>query len=315
MFDMRPVAYVIGLLVAALGGTMIFPLLVDLSEGNGNAIAFAESALITILSGALVAFATANSDRSKLTTQQIFLVTTLVWLMLPLFGAIPFALGATDARYVDAFFEAMSGLTTTGSTVFAGLDELPRGLLYWRSMLQWFGGIGIIVVAMVFLPELRVGGMQIFRSEAFDTEGKILPRAAEIAGRISVIYFGLTLACIIGYLAVGLDGFDAVNHALTTVATGGFSTHDASFGVLRGPPEYIAAIFMVLASLPFVRYVQLLAGTARPLYRDPQVRAYLVINLVLVGMMVLYRTLTGTPMTEPALREALFNVTSILTGM
>ena len=116
MFDMRPVAYVIGLLVAALGGTMIFPLLVDLSEGNGNAIAFAESALITILSGALVAFATANSDRSKLTTQQIFLVTTLVWLMLPLFGAIPFALGATDARYVDAFFEAMSGLTTTGST-------------------------------------------------------------------------------------------------------------------------------------------------------------------------------------------------------
>ena len=314
MFDMRPVAYVIGLLVAALGGTMIFPLLVDLSEGNGNAIAFAESALITILSGALVAFATANSDRSKLTTQQIFLVTTLVWLMLPLFGAIPFALGATDARYVDAFFEAMSGLTTTGSTVFAGLDELPRGLLYWRSMLQWFGGIGIIVVAMVFLPELRVGGMQIFRSEAFDTEGKILPRAAEIAGRISVIYFGLTLACIIGYLAVGLDGFDAVNHALTTVATGGFSTHDASFGVLRGPPEYIAAIFMVLASLPFVRYVQLLAGTARPLYRDPQVRAYLVINLVLVGMMVLYRTLTGTPMTEPALREALFNVTSILTG-
>lgn len=314
MLDIRPVAYVIGLLVACLGAAMAFPMLVDLVEGNGNAFAFAESALLTVICGGLVAFATANSDRAKLSTQQIFLMTTLVWLMLPVFGALPFVIGAPEARYIDAFFEAMSGLTTTGSTVFSGLDELPRGILYWRSMLQWFGGVGIIVVAMVFMPELRVGGMQIFRSEAFDTDGKILPRAAEIAGRISVVYFMLTIACILGYLAVGLDGFEAVNHALTTVSTGGFSTHDASFGAFQGPPEYVATVFMFLASLPFVRFVQLMAGTAKPLFRDPQVRAYLAVNAALIAVIFAYRIIVNDDHFEHSIREALFNVTSILTG-
>ena len=130
---------------------------------------------------------------------------------------------------VDAFFEAMSALTTTGSTVFGDLDALPEGVLIWRSMMQWFGGIGIIVVAMVFLPELRIGGMQIFRSEGFDTMGKILPRAAQISTRISAIYLGLTAVCFLAYTATGMGGFDAINHAFTTIATGGFSTRDASF--------------------------------------------------------------------------------------
>ncbi|MFT7190494.1 MAG: trk system potassium uptake protein TrkH, partial [Dinoroseobacter sp.] len=242
MYDLRPVGYVTGLLLTALGASMLVPFFTDLALSTGNAWAFFEAATITGLVGLLSAVACANGVKQRLSIQQTFLMAVGVWLFLPAFGALPFWMGATQAPYVDALFEAMSGLTTTGATVFTGLDQLPAGLLLWRSMLQWFGGIGIIVVAMVFLPELRVGGMQIFRSEGFDTMGKILPRAAEIAQQISIIYLGLTGACILGYLMVGMPAFDALNHALTTVSTGGFSTYNASFGAFQGAPEYVAVI-------------------------------------------------------------------------
>ena len=274
MIDLRPVGYVIGLLVAVLGLTMLLPLLVDLAEGRGHWPVFLESSVITMLCGGLIALACANGVREGLTIQQTFLLTTGVWLTLPLFGAIPFVFGATEARFVDAFFEAMSGLTTTGSTVFSGLEELPKGLLLWRGIMQWLGGIGIIVVAMVFLPELRVGGMQIFRSEGFDTFGKILPRATEISSRISVIYIGLTLACAIAYISTGMNAFDATVHAMTTIATGGFANYDASFANFSGATEYAAVAFMLLAALPFVRFVQLTAGSAKPLFHDSQIRAF-----------------------------------------
>ncbi|MBV7377915.1 TrkH family potassium uptake protein [Maritimibacter dapengensis] len=314
MFDMRPVVYVIGLLVTFLGVTMLVPMVVDLFFGRPDWAVFLQSAVISIVFGSAMAIATANGVGQGLTIQQTFLLTTLVWVALPAFGALPFIFGEIQARPVDALFEAMSGLTTTGSTVFSGLDAMPEGLLVWRSMLQWFGGIGIIVVAMVFLPELRVGGMQIFRSEAFDTMGKVLPRAAEIAGQIVWIYLGLTLLNMIAYLAVGMTPFDAVNHALTTMSTGGFSTHDASFGVYQGLPEYVAAIFMVLASLPFVRYIQLVAGTAQPFFRDSQIRAYLMVIFAVTITMTLYRLVANGDHLEHGFREGIFNVTSIISG-
>lgn len=236
MIDLRPVGYVIGLLVAVLGLAMFLPMLVDLAEGRGHWTVFAECSLITLLVGGVVAMSCQNGLRQGLTIQQTFLLTTGVWLALPIFGALPFFFGATEARFVDAFFEAMSGLTTTGSTVLSGLDELPKGLLLWRGILQWLGGIGIIVVAMVFLPELRVGGMQIFRTEAFDTFGKILPRATEIASRISVIYVALTLICALAYMAAGMGPFDATVHAMTTIATGGFANYDTSFAAFGPAP-------------------------------------------------------------------------------
>ncbi len=314
MFDLRPVGYVIGLLVAALGATMVFPLLTDLVDGNGQWPVFLESAVITAVMGGLLALACANSVGERLSVQQLFLLAAGVWAVLPVFGAIPFMLGATQSSFADAYFEAMSGLTTTGSTVLSGLDDLPRGLLFWRSMLQWFGGIGIIIVAMVFLPELRVGGMQIFRSEAFETGEKVLPRAAEIAARISGIYIGLTFANVIAYLMTGMSGFDAVNHAMTTMSTGGFSTYDASFGTFQGPAEYVAAVFMVLASLPFVRYVQFVTGTAKPLLRDTQVHAFIATMSVLILLLTLYRIFINLDHPESSFREAVFNVTSIMTG-
>ena len=314
MHDLRPVGYVIGLLTAVLGVTMVVPLAVDFAYGNGHWQAFAQSSLVTTLGGGLMALACANQVGTRLSLQQTFLMATGVWVVLPLFGALPFLFGATGARPVDAVFEAMSGLTTTGATVFIGLDLMPEGLLLWRSLLQWFGGVGIIVVAMVFLPELRVGGMQIFRSEGFDTGGKVLPRAAQIAAQIMGIYVALTIVCGLAYVSVGMSGFEAVNHAMTTIATGGFSTSDASFGLFQGAPEYVSSFFMIVAALPFVRYVQLVAGSARPLWRDAQVRGFLWTLLVLIAVIWAYRVFLRGDGIAHALREAVFNVTSIITG-
>jgi trk system potassium uptake protein TrkH len=314
MFDIRPVGYVIGLLVATLGATMLLPLGMDISLRNGHWPIFAESAIITVLTGGMVALACHNGVGQGLTLRQTFLLTTLVWAALPIFGAIPFMIGETKASFTDAYFEAMSGLTTTGSTTFSGLDALPEGLLLWRSLLQWLGGIGIIVVAMVFLPELRVGGMQIFRSEAFDTMGKILPRAAEIASQITWIYLGLTVIATLGYLVLGMGPFDAVNHALTSISTGGFSTHDTSFGGFQGAPEYFASIIMLVASMPFVRYIQLISGRAEPLFRDSQIRAYLGFVSAVSVVLALFQVFYDNEPFEPSLREALFNATSIISG-
>ena len=314
MLDMRPVGYVVGLLVAVLGLFMILPLLVDIAQGQGHWRVFLEAGLITTVTGGIISLACANGVREGLTIQQTFLLTSGVWLMLPLFGALPFMLGQTNLGFTDAFFEAMSGLTTTGATVLSGLEDLPKGLLMWRGILQWLGGIGIIVVAMVFLPELKVGGMQIFKSEGFDTMGKILPRAGQIATQISVIYIWLTLACVMSYLAAGMNTFDATVHALTTIATGGFANYDASFATFSGPTEYVATVFMISAALPFVRYVQMINGNVTALHRDRQVRTFLVTVALLIAVTTLVLQQIVPRDFEVAFREALFNITSIISG-
>jgi len=313
MIDFRPVGYVIGYLVAVLGATMVVPLVLDLHLGNGNWVAFVESAAISVGFGVSLAIACANSTREKLTLQQIFLLTSGVWVVLPVFGSLPLWIGETDARFVDAFFEAMSGMTTTGSTVLSGLDGMSEGILLWRGMLQWFGGVGIIVVAMVFLPELGVGGMQIFKSEGFETEGKILPRARAIAAQISVIYLVLTVACGMLYAGLGMSGFDATVHAMTTIATGGFANYDDSFGRFDGPTHYVATLFMVLAALPFVRYVQIVGGHASPFLRDTQIRTFAALIGIVTAALTLFRW-AQAGMTETSFREALFNAVSVMTG-
>ena len=314
MIDMRPVGYVIGILVIFLGLTMFAPLIVDLGEDNGHWPVFATSAAITIVSGGFLALASSNGTHIGLDIQKTFLLTTLVWVVLSIFASIPFLLGFTNANIVDAIFEAVSGITTTGSTVLSELDKLPKGLLLWRGILQWLGGIGIIVVAMVFLPELRVGGMQIFRAEGFDTLGKILPRATTIAFQISIIYVGITIACGLAYVLAGMNFFDAVVHAFTTVATGGFSNYDDSFSVFSWKVEYVAILFMILSALPFVRYVQLINGQGTAIFRDPQVKTFIVLICTLVLLSTLVLSLQLNLAFELVFRKALFNITSIITG-
>ena len=314
MFDFRPAGYVIGLLVVVLGATMVLPMLMDYYDGNEHWRVFALTGFITALFGATVALACANQSQEGLSIQQTFFLTTGVWVVLPIFAALPFWFGATQANYTDAFFEAMSGLTTTGSTVFTGLSDLPRGILLWRGLMQWFGGIGIIVVAMVFLPLLRVGGMQIFRTEGFDTFGKVLPRAAEISRTISLIYLTLTIFCAISYRIAGQGIFDSIVHAMTTIATGGFANYDTSFAGLGTGSEYIAVVFMLLACLPFVRYVQLVGGSLRPLLRDTQIRTFFMTAACVIVILALWRMSFVTNHNELALRKAAFNGVSILTG-
>ena len=315
MIAIRPVGYVIGLLVTALGGTMLLPFGLDIISEGSDWRSFALGAALTMTAGIVLVLACSSREGvMALGVRETFLLTSSTWLVLPIFGAIPLYLGEANASFTDAFFEAMSGLTTTGSTIFTDLESLPAGTHLWRGMLQWFGGIGIIVVAMAFLPSLRIGGMQLFRSEAFDTMGKILPRAVEIAGSISAIYATLTAMCFLAYLGVGMDTLDAIVHAMTTIATGGFSTHNDSFAAFPPAAEYIAVGFMIAAALPFVRYVQLLNGGVLPLLNDSQIRSFLILLLAVIAMLVAWLLLVQGWTSEPALRKAAFNATSILTG-
>lgn len=315
MIDLRPVVYVVGLLVATLGAAMIFPFLVDLAQGNGHAIVFFEASVLSVFVGGILAISTRNSVASgRLSLQQTFLVAVSIWLVLPLFGALPFYFGATQASMIDSVFEAMSGLTTTGSTVLSGLDSLPKGILLWRALLNWLGGIGIIVVAMVFLPELRVGGMQIFRAEAFDTLGKILPRAASISQQISVIYLALTMICAFFYIMCGMDVFDATAHAMTTLSTGGFANYDSSFGHFNAPAHYVASVFMIIAAIPFALYVQAVNGQADNLFKDSQTRTFLGILVSLIIGLTVYMSWDAGAFDEPTFREVTFNVISLVTG-
>lgn len=314
MFDLRPVGYLVGMIVTAQGLCMLVPVAFALWTGTGGEGPFMEAALLSVAIGGGTALAASSGTRLVPNIQQLFLFTSLVWFVLPLFAALPFWLGAPGVSYTDAFFEAMSGLTTTGATVMTGLDDMPHSVLLWRGMLQWTGGVGIVVMAMAVLPALKVGGMQIFRTEGFDTMGKVLPRAAEIAGSLSVIYIGLTVAAFLSYEAVGLAPFEALVHSFTTVSTGGMSTTDSSFGAFKGAPEYVASLFMILASLPFVRFVQMMNGSFAPIWRDSQVRTFILLYAGLVLLLALLQIVVDRFPVELALREAVFNVASIITG-
>lgn len=314
MLDTRPVIHLIGLLALTLGVLMLLPLLLDYSTGSGNWRAFAVSAFVTSLVGAVLAGSTRNALADGLGRRQSFLLASGLWLVLPAFAALPFLFGAPNVTVTDAYFEALSGMTTTGTTVFVGLDDLPRGVLLWRSILQWLGGLGIVVVALVFLPVLRIGGMQHFQSEGFDTLGKIMPRVYDISLALLQVYLALTLAAIVCYMGFGMSGFDALNHGMTTVATGGFSTTDQSFAAFRGPLEYVSTVFMVLAGLPFIRLIQLMGGQPRALLDDIQVRAFLRWIGYAVAAIIAFRVMTDGGNLPDILRGTLFNVVTLFTG-
>jgi trk system potassium uptake protein TrkH len=314
MYDFRPVGHLIGWHVIVLGASMLQPFVIDLADGNDNANAFLISAFLTLAAGLAFTLITGQREVRGLSRPQAFLLTVLVWTILPAFGALPFVFGAPGASYTDAFFEAMSGMTTTGSTVFSGLDTAPRGMLLWRALLQWYGGLGIVIVAVVFLPAMRIGGMQFFRAAAFDVSGDVIPQATRVAADLLTVYVGLTVLAMLAYAAAGMSVFDAVCHAMTTMASGGYANYDASFGAFGPAVQYVAVVFMALAAMPFIRFVALMKGHAGPLWRDTQVRAYLGIIGVAATVLALARLETdpAAPL-EETFRAAVFNVTSVLT--
>ncbi len=309
----QPVGDIIGRLSVVFGASMLLPALIDFVDGNPNWNGLVIAAFLTMAAGAALAQANVGA-RHGLSRQQAFLLTVLIWVVGPLFGAFPFVFGAPNASYTDAFFEAMSGVTTTGATVFTELEQQPRGMLLWRAMMQWYGGLGIVIVAMVFLPAMKIGGMQFFQSEAFDISGDILPRASEVASQLIWIYLALTLGCFVGYGAAGMSPFEAICHTMTTVSTGGMGTRDSGFAEFSPAAHYVGIVFMWLAAWPFVRFIQLGRGNVRGLARDSQIRAFLAIILGVSGAIAAWLVLGHRVPAEEAIREALFNVTSVMTG-
>jgi len=231
------------------------------------------------------------------------------------FGALPFFWSGIVPTYTDAYFETISGLTTTGATVITGLDSAPMGILLWRGILQWLGGLGVLVMAVAVLPMLQVGGMQIFKVEAFDTSDKILPRASQISGSITTVFISMTFLCFIAYMVAGMTIFEATVHAMTTVATGGFSTSDGSVGHFDSMAiDLTASLFMVLGSIPFLLYVQFVKGQFVPLWRDSQVRTFIAVLSVFI--MITWAIEAASSVNPGVFRfvDAIFNVTSIVTG-
>ncbi len=258
----KTVFFMIGILLVLLGASMLVPYLVQLFY-HENSHSFIASSFVTIFTGIL--FILANLEREyKLNLRQTFLFSTLAWVTVAFFGSLPFLLSPKEFTFSEAFFESMSGITTTGATVITDLDNSPKSILIWRAIMQWLGGIGIIVMAITILPLLKVGGMQLFKMEGPDSTEKILPRTIEVASIIILTYLTLTLLCSFFYWFFGMSVFDSTAHAMTTIATGGFSTHNDSIGFFKNSNiEIIASIFIVLGSIPFISYLKFAQGNKK----------------------------------------------------
>ncbi|MEX2641938.1 MAG: TrkH family potassium uptake protein [Acetobacterales bacterium] len=314
MIDFRPIFFVIGLMLATLALSMTAPAVVDLVHGTSDWQVFAAAAAVTMFVGVALAL-TCRADEFRFNVRSAFVLTTISWLAIAVFAALPFAFSDLDLTFTDAFFEAMSGITTTGATVITGLDNSPPGILLWRAILQWLGGIGIIVTAIAVLPFLKVGGMQLFRMESSDTSDKAMPRAAQVAGNITMIYVALTLLWALMLWVAGLSAFDSIAHAMTTIATAGFSTRDASIAAFQNiAVEWIIIAGMLIGGLPFVLYLQAMRGSAAQLFRDSQVRWFLIIAIGTSAMMSWWHISTNDVGLELGVRQASFNIISNMTG-
>jgi trk system potassium uptake protein len=274
---------------------------------------FLTSATVTAMLGYLLIYQ--GRFASEMKSRQLFLLTTLSWLSLCLFAALPIWLIVPNCSFSDAWFEAVSAVTTTGSTVLSGLDTMPKGLLFWRAVLNWIGGIGIIVMAIAVLPALKIGGMRLFKTESSDTSEKILPRSSSLSTAIALVYLCLSACTMLSYYLAGMTGFDAITHGMTTVATGGFANYDASFGQYQSQPliYWLSSFFMLAAALPFVLFVSMVKGNRLALWQDPQVRAFLTIVVVATLILTTYQVRHNHRDWFDALTHSLFNIVSIIT--
>ena len=314
MNNYKTVFFAIGVLLVILGAFMLIPFFVQFIYDEKNNT-FLLSASVTAFIGTLLVL-TNLEENKKLNLQQAFLLTTLSWLGIAIFGCLPFLLSNLNLSLVDAFFESMSGITTTGSTIITNLDDAPKSILIWRAILQWLGGIGVIVMAITILPLLNIGGMQLFRMESSDTAEKILPKTREITLIISIIYLALTFTCGISYWAVGMNIFDSIAHSMTTIATGGFSTYSGSIGHFQNPRiEIISIIFIVLGSIPFIAYLKFVKGDKKIFLKDAQIKGLIYILIISILLMFLYLMLSNKEYSfSENLRISTFNVVSVLSG-
>lgn len=312
--DFRPILYVMGMLLCLLAIGMVAPMLVDMYYAHDDWQVFFFSICICAFFGGTLILSNAGCTEASINIRQAFVLTAVGWGVMSLFGALPLWRSGTDLNFASAVFEATSAVTTTGSTAITGLDSAPPGILLWRSILQAFGGVGFIVMALTILPFLKVGGMQLFQTESSEKSDKALPRIRQNAMAIGYIYLLLVAWCTLTYWFCGMSGFDAINHAMTTISTAGLSTHDASFAYFKNPMlEWAGTFFMILGALPFVLYIRMGKGEWKAVLRNSQVRAFLKFLAAAIFLMTFWMMLAHDRSFFDSLRAVSFNVVSIVT--
>ena len=313
MSNYKTVFFTLGALQIILGLSMIVPILAQFFYNQLDS-GFISSGLVTIVFGVLFLLSNFDHDK-KLNLPQAFLLTALSWLSIAVFGSLPFIFSEIELSITDAFFESMSGITTTGSTIITNLNETPKAILLWRGMLQWLGGIGIIVMAITLMPIMNIGGMQLFIISTSNTKEKILPKSKEISIRLIIVYLSLTLVCALFYKIFGMSFFDSIVHSMTTIATGGFSNYNESIGYFNSSLiELTSIVFIILGSIPFIAYIKYLNGDKKIFLNDTQIKTFIKIVIFSILLLFFYLSIKNQSFFEVNLRAISFNVISILTG-
>ena len=313
MSNYKTVFFTLGILQIILGISMVFPIIIQIIFDELDS-SFIGASLITIIFGILFFLSNLDHDK-KLSLQNAFLLTALSWLSIAVFSSLPFIFSNLNLSITDSFFESMSGITTTGSTIITDLNSSPKAILLWRALLQWLGGIGIIVMAITLMPIMNVGGMQLFKVSSSDASEKILPKTKEITLRLILIYLILTFLCSFFYNICGMKFFDSLTHSMTTIATGGFSNYNESIGYFNNIKiEIISMIFIILGSIPFIAYIKFLSGKKNIFYTDTQIKSFIKIIFYSILILFIYLTIFNKSFSDVSLRSISFNVISILTG-
>jgi len=311
MISFSSMRFLLGPILMGLAVLMLAPCVVAIYYGSPDVTAFLLSEAATA-SAAVILMISGRGNVVHFRLRDMFFFTSCSWLLVCAFGALPFILSHTVENFTDAVFESVSAITTTGATVLTDLDSMPKDMLLWRSMMQWLGGLGIIALGTAVLPFLRIGGMRLFNTESSDLSEKALPSTRRILNRLLLVYVSISVACAISYSLAGMTVFDAINHAMTTVSTGGFSTHDSSIAYFdSGPIEIVAVVFMLLAAVPFMLYLPLMLGRRSGLLGDAQVHSMLAIYFSFATVLTIWLIITDQADAFSAVREATFNVISI----
>lgn len=313
MFNIKPIALVGGTVLCTVGFLLFIPLITELIYQTESWQSYAVPILLYLIVGGSLVITNRNI-KLKISIKEAFIITVLSWVLLAILCAIPFVYTQLKLSVIDALFESMSGITTTGATVLNNLDELPKGILIWRALLQWLGGIGIVVIALVILPFLRIGGMQLFHLEGDDPYDKFLPRISSVVTKIIFVYSGMTALLVILYFANGMTFFDAIAHSFTTISTGGFSTHNDSFAYFQSNSILnIAIVFMIIGSIPFLLLAQTTL-TNNALFKDHQVRVLIFILIIAIALIYYFARPYVEGSTLNQLSTISFNTISIISG-
>ncbi len=310
---MGPILRILAMLLLVLSIFMLIPLFLLMIERDGQMWPFLWAFAVTFGTAVGVILLTWGVQ-IELRPRQMFILTTSSWVVMSAFSSLPMQFGAPRLSMADAVFESVSAITTTGATVLVGIEHLSDGLKLWRGLMQWVGGVGIIVMAIAVLPFLRVGGMRLFQTESSDWSDKVLPRAGTVAKAIGLVYVGFTIVSIISYWLAGMLPLDAVVHGMTSVATGGFANYDASFGQYADNPVilWLSILSMLTGALPFVLYIRMARERSGVLWKDQQVRGLLALLVVVIALLTLYRVVRGMEFFD-ALTQVAFNVVSVVT--